>query len=276
MGSRPPPRGPSDRGPGGREAVRPDARTGDRPAAREPSPSVKDQADELVRTTGIPRNMAFQVVRGALSLREVLERMSTRDRVETLVARHGLIRSLATQVALGQIPLDEVLRKRRLDEHLAANRDRSALTEAVSSGKPVALAVHDLAILRGVITQVDPYEIEISVDGAPPRRLHKLQIKYLYDPASYATAKKAMGFDAAKKKAREPIALPQDRYGCSDRRLFRYLDDQTPIVVTTLEGNTLRGTVTWLSRWEFGMKLARGGAWCVVMRHALEDVAEER
>lgn len=265
-----PPRGPGPRGPGARDAA---VHRGD---GRDPAIAIREQADELVRTTGIPRNMAFQVVRGSLSLREVLERLATRDRVETLVARHGFIRSLATQVALGQVSLDEVLRKRRLEEHLAANNDRSALTEAMVAARPVALAVHGLSVVRGLITRVDPYEIEVAVEGGASTVVHKLQIKYVYDPASYTTAKKAMAYDAAKKQPREPIKRPQDRYGCSDRRLFRYLDDQTPLLVTTLEGNTLRGTVTWLSRWEFGMKLARGGAWCVVMRHALDDIAEER
>ena len=249
-------------------------RRGDRPEQEE----TRARAEELVRTTGIPRNLAFQVAMGNLDLNVVLQRMAVRDRVDSLIARHGMMRSLATQVALGQVPLDDVLRKQRQGVHLAENRERSALVEAWKAGKPLALALHGQRVVRGLVTDVDAYEVCIQPEGGDPgggpERHHKLQVKFAYDPAQYKQVRKALTWDKARKCAREPIARPQERYGCSDRRLFGYFDRGTPVQATTLEGEQLRGRVSWVGRWEFGLELARGGACVTVMRHALDDIRE--
>lgn len=229
-----------------------------------------------MRSSGIPLSQALQVVRGERTLNEVVSGMALRSEVDALVARHGLSRALATQVARKEADLEEVLRKSRQGAHLQENRDRSVLKETLDSGRPVALGLHGMVVLRGRITAVDPYELTLLAEDGTEHRIHKLQLKFAYDPAQYKSLRKALRYDAARKGAHEPVARPQDRYGCSDKRLFRYLDTKVPVAATTLEGEVLTGRVSWMGRWEFCLKLDKSEAWVVIFRHALADIGEDR
>ncbi|MCK6505804.1 hypothetical protein L6R53_20850 [Myxococcota bacterium] len=247
-------RGPPGRRPGG---------GGGNPARRE----FDRKVDELVRDAGIPKPWALQVARGQVTLNEVLQRLARADRVEQLVHRHGLDRALATQVASGTLELEAVLRRLRLEAHLAEHRDHDSLARAVVDGAPRTLHLHGLRRIEARIRAVDAYEVE--VDGAEgPTRLHKLQVKLLHAP----DAKVKVGA-AAGRAAAEPIKRPQDRYPCSDKRLFAALDAGQEVRIQTLEGDVLSGQITRVSRWEVALR-QKGGGELVVFRHAIADLKE--
>ena len=264
-------------GPGGRG--RPGPRRGpNRPPPPQQEKNLKAEqlarAEELMRSSGVPLPMALQVVREQRTLNEVVTQLAQESEVERLVARHGLNRALATQVARGDARLDDVLRKARMLNHLAENRERTFLSAA--SGGPVALGVHGAKVLRGRIAAVDVYDVDFAPDEGDAVRLPKVRIKYGYDPQHYKQLRKNMGWDAARKGARDPILRPQDRYGCSDKRLFRYLDGGVTVSVTLLEGEVFTGKVVWMGRWEFGLKLDRSEVVVVIWRHALAEISEDK
>ena len=239
-------------------------------AALRAKAEVKRKADKLVRDTGIPPQLAWMVARGDATLNEILEKLALKDRVEGLIQRYDLPRSLATQVAMGQADLERVLRKRRMESHLEANRDRSLLLDAQRSGAKIHLALHDRLWVSGVISAVEQYEFVLqTADGE--QRHHKLAAKYGVAAEDGRPLRRAVKKDKARDADAAPIWKPQDRYGCSDRRLFGYLDAKTPVKVTTLEGDLLEGRVTWMGRWEFGMALKKG-AEVTVFRHALAEL----
>lgn len=242
----------------------------DDPAVLRAKAETKRKADKLVKDTGIPPQLAWMVARGDATLNEVLQKLALRDRVEGLIKRHDLPRSLATQVAMGQADLERVLRKRRLESHLEAHREKSLLLDACAAGGTVHLALHGRRWVSGVITAVDRYEFALQVDGEEQRH-HKLQVKYGVATDDGRPLRRAVKKDKATDADAEPIWKPQDRYGCSDRRLFGYLDAKTTVRVVTLEGDLLQGTLTWMGRWEFGMELKKG-ATVTVFRHALADL----
>lgn len=265
------PQGPRRRSPRDQEQ-RADAS----PAARRQADDARQRAEEIVRTSNIPLNLALQVARGQRTLNDVVMQLAREAEVERLMARHELNRALAMQVARGEVKLEEVLRKVRQQAYLAGTRDRSALTDALQQGAALALAVHGGKILRGRVTAVEVYDVLFAPEGEAEVRLPKVQIKYAYDPAQYKQVRKQLHMDPARKGSREPILRPQDRYGCSDKRLFRYMDTGAVVVATTLEGEVFRGKVSWMSRWEFCLKLERSEASVVIWRHALADLAEVR
>lgn len=233
---------------------------------------VKRKADSLVRDAGIPHNLAWQVATGALSLNEVLERLARKDKVDGLMRRFDLPKSLATQVAMGQADLDHVLKKRRMESEITRSKERSFLLEATHGGVPVVLGLHGRKTQKGHIKGVDRYEFSFQDRGADaPETVHKLQVKWACLGNDELKVRKAHKKDKARDADSEPVWKPQDRYGCSDKRLFGYLDDCDEIVVTLLEGDRFTGTVTWMGRWEFGMELKKG-AEVVIFRHALADV----
>ncbi len=247
------------------------ARSGptDRRARRKKTePDIRRRADELHKS-GLPYQMAMAIAHGKMDLNDALERMARKDQVNKLMERHGLSRALATQVAIGHADLDQVLARRRLEAHRVENRDRSLLIEGAS----VALALTGKQRVRGSVVRVEPYTLVLLVDGEEQEH-HKLTVKYGYDPADWKKVRKVFRSDKALTKSpKEPEARPQDRYSCSDRRLFGYLDAETEVQVTLLEGEVLRGRVVWFSRYEFALEV-KGGATITLFRHALANLTE--
>jgi len=218
----------------------------------------------------MPYQMAMAVAHGRMDLNEALERMARKDRVDALMERHTLSRALATQIALGHADLEMVLSRRRLDEHRRVHRDRSALVPET----PLVLQLNDGRTLKATVQSVEPYQVVLSGEGAEPQTLHKLEILYAYAPDDWKVVKRAIRNDkkAAERPSEAPALRPQDRYSCSDKRLFGYMDRGDEIQVVLVDGEVIRGKLAWFGRYEFGMRL-RGEVDLVVFRHALREVA---
>lgn len=222
----------------------------------------------------MPIQMAMAVAHGKLSLNEALQKLARRDAVTRMMEKHGLSRALATQVALGQASLEEILSERRLDQHRADYRDHSVLDAAVASAAPLTLLLHGHRRVTGTILSVEAYRFRIKTEEGAEEDVHKLQAKLAFQPDAYKRLRKVLRMDKALEASPlPPVERPQDRYGCSDRRLFKYLDTKVEVQATTLEGEIVRGCVSWFGRYEFGLKL-KGDAEVVVFRHALHDLRE--
>ncbi len=232
-----------------------------------PDPLVRAKAEKL-HASGMPFQMAMAVAQGRLELNEALERLSRKERVNRLMEKHDLSRALATQIVIGHADLDQVLARRRMDEHRESHRERTVLVPDTAG---LTLVCHGGKQIKGAIVSVEAYGVQVRVDGAPdPVDVHKLQIKYVYRTADWKRVKKAVKAEK-KSELAEPVVRPQDRYTCSDKRLFGYLDRKPEVTVTLLEGDELKGEVTWFSRYEFGLKL-KGDAEVTVFRHALTHI----
>ncbi len=227
---------------------------------------IKRRAQQL-HDGGMPFQMAMAVARGRLDLSEALERMARRERTEQLMREHGLSKALATQIALGQLSLEAVLRRRRLQEHRTTHRHRTWLEE----GRELVLGLHGRTRIEGALIDVQPYTVTVRT-GEGEREIHKLHIHYVHEPSAWKVVRK--GFKVDKKVAAEelqPIPLPQERYGCSDKRLFTYLDTGAEVTVCLLSGELFKGKVLWFSRYEFTIQ-TRKGAEVGIFRHALNRV----
>jgi sRNA-binding regulator protein Hfq len=230
--------------------------------------ALRRRADEL-HEGGMPFQMAMAVAHGRMDLSEALERMSRKDRVNRLVEEHDLTRALATQIAMGHVELKTILRRRRLQQHRDEHRDRTVL----ETGNHMTFGLHGKRLLTGTVGGVEAYGFELTPEDGEPEVIHKLQVKFAYDPKDWKRAKKAIRTDRAlAKKPRDPIPRPQDRYGCSDKRLFSYVDRGDDITVTLLEGEVIKGQVKWFSRYEMALEV-RGDALLYIFRHALHDVS---
>lgn len=218
--------------------------------------------------------MALAVAHGRLSLNEALEKLAQRESVNRLMEKHELSRALATQVALGQASLDTVLSRRRLQAHRDENRSRSVLEEAAQTGEPMTLMLHGHRRVTGRILAVDAYMLRFQPEEGEAEDIHKLQVKLAFVPEAYKRVRKVLKYEKALESSpHAPIPRPQDRYTCSDKRLFRYLDERVEVQATTLEGEQVRGAIVWFSRYEFGLQL-KGDAELTVFRHALHDLRE--
>ena len=248
-------------------------RGSDKPEQRKPKPkpraeqSPKQRAQDLV-DSGMPYQMAMAVVHGKMELNEALERLSRRDRVNQLMERHELSRALATQVAIGHADLKQVLHRRRLHAHRESFRDRTCL----EAGAELTVARFGHDHCRLIIETADAYALVGSVEGAESGEIHKLTLKFAYAPADAKKMRKAIKKDkTVAGEGLEPAKRPQDRYTCSDRRLFGYVDSGREVVATLMDGDVLRGVITWFSRYECGFKL-KGDVELTLFRHALHEL----
>lgn len=234
---------------------------------------ARKKAEELA-ATGMPFQMAMAVAHGKLTLSEALERMARQDKAVTLMKRHDLSRALATQVAMGHADLDRVLARQRFEAHRVQFRTHSILEVFAESGEPLTLDMHGRRRLTGVVSDMTPYSFNLAVEGGEPEEIHKLQAMAAWSPDVWKRVRKVLKTDKTRGGApKDPVPKPQDRYPCSDKRLFRCLDEKTPVTVTTLEGMQLSGLVRWVSRFELGLTL-KADAEAVIFRHALDHLRE--
>ncbi len=240
-----------------------------------PKDKAKSRADEL-QASGMPFQMAMAVAHGRITLNEALERMARSERVEKMMRDHELSRALATQIALGQASLEKVLSKRRLAQHREDFRDRSILSDAVESGEVVTLQLTKGRRVEAHIERVDAYTFQMRETGSDSAvEVHKLEVKFGYAPDDWKKLRKGLKKDkAVAADAAAPSTRPQDRYSCSDKRLFRYMDNAELVTATLLEGEILKGTIRWFGRYEFGLDIS--GAEVVVFRHALHDLRSNK
>ncbi len=238
------------------------------------NPALEKRIDELVRSAGIGRAMATQVAMGRMELNDVLKRMAHKALVESLMRRHDFTRALASQIALGQADLDRVLFKRRMADHLQRHAERSILLEAEASRKPLSLALHGQRGADGLVSDVGAYEFLFNPRKGEPETIHKLQVKFAVDANDRKKLRKSLSYDKRFRKGpKEPIWKPQDRYSCSNRRLFTDMDSACVVSVLLMEGEVLRGTIVWVGRYEFGLEV-KGGVQVAVFRHALAKLVE--
>jgi len=214
---------------------------------------------------------AVLVAQGRVDLNDVLKKLAQRDEVTGLMARHGLDRALATQIALGQADLERVLRRKRVDAELATHRDRDVLESAKAGGTELVLGLHGRQLVHARILETTPYELRyLDVEAKAEATVHKTRLKFAADAHAWQKARKAMTWDSARKaRAVEPIVRPQDRYGCSNRRLGEAWERKVEVTVTLLEGEVFVGLVGWVARWEFGLHTKGGDI--AIFRHAIDD-----
>ena len=224
----------------------------------------------------MPFQMAMAVALGRVSLNDALERLARQEKVQKMMDEHELSRALATQIVIGHASLETVLSRRRMQDHREQNRLRSCLETARLTGRPIALGLHGNSKITGTVDSVAAYSVTIAPeDGGDPVEVHKLQLKYAWDPRDWKRVRKGVRTDKTlSKEPRAPIERPQDRYTCSDKRLFRYMDRAVPVMVTLLEGEQLKGTVSWFGRYEFGLLLKDGETEVTIFRHCLHDISE--
>jgi sRNA-binding regulator protein Hfq len=147
----------------------------------------------------------------------------------------------------------------------------------LAPGAELTLGLHGHRNLRVKVQAVDPYEVVVrEVEGGAEERIHKLQIKYAYPSAEHKKVRKGLEYDKERRdRAVEPIARPQHRFACSDKRLGFAMEQKHAVTAVTLEGECFTGEIAWISRYEFAIRTRHGGE-VVVFRHALDDLRDAR
>jgi sRNA-binding regulator protein Hfq len=248
---------------------------GREPIHEDPEKERERERAKALAANGMPFQMAVAVAQNRLTLDEALERLARRAKVDRLMREHDLSRALATQVVLGQANLDSFLMKRRLALHRETHMNRSCLDAATQDGSVLLFGMHGQRKMKASVRVAEAYQVVVMEEGATdPEELHKLQFMYAYRPEDWKRVRKVLKRDKVLSKApRTPIERPQDRYTCSDKRMFRYVDTAVLVDVVLLEGDTFRGAVEWFGRYELGLRI-KGDVVVTIFRHALHRLSE--
>lgn len=243
--------------------------------ARSPQdPALDRRIRQIMDQYGLERAEAAQVARGRADLNEVIARLAMNVEVDSLMRRHDLSRALATQIARKQANLEQVLNKRRMQAHVEANHARSLLDPSSTAKEPIFLVLHGGRQAEGRVLAVHQYEFEFQENGKDPETIHKLKVMYGCLAVDRKKVRRLVRADEVQKAASTgPIEKPQDRYTCSNQRLFGYLRDKKSVDVTLLEGDRFTGEVEWIGRFEIGLRL-KGNIDVVIFRHALAHVGD--
>jgi len=174
------------------------------------------------------------------------------------------------------LSIDKVLHRRRRRDHLDRYRDRCMFTKAQGDGRPRLFAMHGQRVQIARVMAVRQYEVDFLPLGhdlkvcGDMRTAHKLEFKFSAHMEHAAKMHDAIRGCQVSSNSVATIPKPQDRYFISDQKLFGWLDAASRICVKTLEGDMVRGTLTWIGRWELGLSVR--DAELVVFRHALANI----
>ena len=197
-------------------------------------------------------------------------------RVYRLMSSHGLDRSQASQVVQGNLCLDKVVHRRRRTEHLQKYLSHCTFAKAARDGRPRLFAIHGQQVQLMRIKTNRQYEVDflpLGPDLRPSGELttaHKLEFKLGAHVDHMPKIQGSIEISWADARATQPILKPQDRYCISDNKLFGWVNAANTICVKTLEGEMVKGTLSWIGRWELGLDV--NGGELVVFRHALANI----
>ncbi len=236
------------------------------------SPEEHQKAKQLHERNGIPFGQAVRVVRGQVTLNEVVLRMLRRDKIDKLVQQHGIGRALAGSIVDGKIDQEHALLKFRARWNVIQNRERSALDEARQDGRRVALMLDPDLVRFGRIRKVDTYEFDFEPEDGPPETVHKTMVHCVFDPAEVKTVARRTKVDE-KVQARDlaPQISAQQRLHFKHAVLQKILESEKPCTAVTRRGKIFRGKIQRYGLYEMGLKLDRG-PFVTLFRHALEKL----
>ncbi len=196
-----------------------------------------------------------------------------------IMAEHGLPRDTALQIVRGNLKLEDMLFNKRMREYFAKEKSHSILTDAISTGNKYCFAVLGQAIRMLQVLRCMKYEVVVKdADGkyAPEETLHKVGIKFVCEsPALHDGDVVVLNDVSGKVVSIENLMEVRDRYKCSDRQLFMWFEDSTPVVASTVEGDLIRGVLVECGRYEIRMQ-TQIGTLVSVFRHALSDIREQQ
>jgi len=236
------------------------------------TPEQRERARKLHDENGLPWHAAAMVARGDETLASVLKQLLRQDRINKLVAQHDLDRGVAGNIVDGKGSLEHILLRRRARQVVQETPQHRRLDEVHAAGDHVCLVVDPEEILTGRVAELERLELVFQPDEGEPRRLNKLQMHALVEPAHLAVLRQRWGRDqeiCGQELAPEPC--PWLRQHVKHARLQELVESHARCTLVTRRGRVLEGKIAWYSRFEIGLRLTKK-AEVVLFRHAVHEL----
>lgn len=161
-------------------------------------------------------------------------------------------------------------------KYLNENYHRSIFDQALKSGEPWDLHLHDHRIVQARITSDQIFDIGLNISGSGETLIPKLQAKILYPAATAKTIRPLIKNDIkVQDRHLEPIIRTGQRHHIKNKTIFPLMQAREVLFFTLLEGEVVRGLITGFSRYDITVSL-KGGVPVTIMRHAIFDLRDKK
>ena len=163
-----------------------------------------------------------------------------------------------------------------LEEYLKESYHISIFDQALDSGRPWQLHIHDHRIISAMVSENQKFNLKIDSEGAKDEILAKVNIKFLYPKEQAEIVAPLLKTDQkVRAQGLEPILSPGTRHHVKNKTLFPLMKENQVMFFTLLEGEIIRGIIVGFSRYEITVNL-KGGSPITILRHSIYDLRDKR
>lgn len=211
----------------------------------------REKALELAERAGIPLWGAFRVVRGEVTLNELLKSMLRREKFRRL-QKEGLDPDLAGHVASGSLPR---WRAKALQDMRKAGRSkftRDRIEIARHDKVPIGVWLFGREWIVGRVLRSRTYDFTFDHPSVEePELIHKHDVKTICDFEHVEALRKAGKAD--KKLTEQGLGASRDRnerYRPTDQQLCNARDADSLVAWYFRDGTTIKARVQAFGRWD--------------------------
>lgn len=231
------------------------------------------KARDLEVKWSLPRPTALLIAQGKQDLTEVLRKIQLKEKVARLMEKGEVLPALGPQVVAGRWTLERALFHTRLRARKGApDYMRCFLDEYARDQRPTALSLVGGELVQGTVVESRPFDLTFRPrDSSDETTILKHDIKFFFD----ATRRKHL-LKAIKWGTGETAVTPDHlrrigaRTDIKARILLEMQESERAVEWQTLEGDTIRGRITWFGRYEVQLQTAKGDV--IAMRHAVASL----
>ena len=219
----------------------------------------RQRAKKLMKKYEITHKQASDVVNGVCSLHEVLVEAKEQAKQEALISRYGLSKEESVQVSAGEVVLNELLAKKYSKDHI----DETDAEPVLQDGFKGVFWLHGPKQIKAEVYDCERYMcMLLHKEGQETVQKHSIKA---FSQAECVPSK-------LEDHTSSPILRIEERYRISNRLLFQFVLDETPLRVTLLGGLCFEGVLERVGRFECVLRTPTGDV--VMMRHALKNIEE--
>ena len=228
-------------------------------------------ARELAEKSGVPLWGAYRVIRGDITLNQLLKSMMRREKFRKLQSNDGLDADLAGHVANDSLSM---WRAKMLQDMRGAGRSKFTRDRiAIAHSEKLAISMWCFASqgwTTGTIVRCRTYDFDFKSQEGETTKLFKHDIKLLCHPDDLTGVKsmcdvrgdvESEGLSASKKR--------EDRYRPKDEQLEKAKSEGRIIRWVFRDGSTVQGSVFAFGRWD--LDIIANGSTATLFFHALHS-----
>lgn len=163
-----------------------------------------------------------------------------------------------------------------LNEYLKENYDKSIFDQALNSGQPWVFHLSAQRSIGATIKENLKFDLKIDSEEKGEEIIPKLQVKLLHPVDLSDSVKSLIKVDEkVKAPGLAPTPYRSRRYYIKNKTLFPLMQEKEVVFFTLLEGEIIRGLITWFSKYEITVSL-KGGIPVTILRHGIYDLRNKQ